>query len=201
MKELRIHRNPQELERAGELICQKIINWDVYKHCTYVLAYFPVNHEADIRPVLDHGLNHGKIVALPKVTGERTMEFYPVPSLGHLVRGTMGLMEPGPGLSPVDLTSTTMGEASKILMLVPGLAFSRSEVTGRSGSIGRLGYGGGFYDTWLNRFFQNSRHVSAAPEYFVTCGVAYEFQVVPKERLPMDCHDLYLDCLATEIEI
>ena len=198
MKALRVHANQGDLERAGAQISQNIIEWDVYQHCTHLLAYYPANHEADIRPVLKHGLDQGKIVALPKVTGKRTMDFYPVSSLSCLVRGAMGLMEPGPGLWPLDLSCRALKAQAKILMLVPGLAFSRSK---KAGGIGRLGYGGGFYDTWLGRFFEAPLQIFNAQDDFVTCGVAYQFQVIPEEKLPMDGHDHYLNYLATQATI
>ena len=61
-------------------------------------------------------------------------------------------------------------------MLVPGLAFD--------GSGGRLGYGGGFYDRFLD----------ACPAPRV--ALAFALQVV--QAVPREAHDLLVDRIVTE---
>ena len=59
------------------------------------------------------------------------------------------------------------------------------------GPIGRMGYGGGFYDTFLHR-------LADIPEYYTrvtTCGISYGFQVVSPDVLPIETHDVLLDRL------
>ena len=61
------------------------------------------------------------------------------------------------------------------LIIVPGVAFSED--------LHRLGYGGGYYD----RFLENSDAVS--------CGLFFEEQ---KGSFPTDAHDIPLDFIITE---
>jgi 5-formyltetrahydrofolate cyclo-ligase len=62
------------------------------------------------------------------------------------------------------------------LIVVPGLAFDRA--------CHRLGQGGGYYDRYLPR----ARGYAA--------GLAFEWQMV--DRLPLEAHDVMVDCVATE---
>jgi len=62
------------------------------------------------------------------------------------------------------------------LIVVPGLAFDRA--------CRRLGQGGGYYDRYLPR----------TRGYAV--GLAFEWQMV--DRLPLEAHDVGVDCVATE---
>lgn len=81
----------------------------------------------------------------------------------RLISGPMGILEP-------EVDGETLIDENEVgVWIVPGLAFSRSGA--------RLGYGGGWYDRFLER---------AAPEA-VMLGVAYPFQLV--DVLPTEPHD------------
>ncbi|MDA7537730.1 5-formyltetrahydrofolate cyclo-ligase [Akkermansiaceae bacterium] len=97
----------------------------------------------------------------PKVTGEGTMEFYPVNSTTELLRGSFGIREPSEGepVNPLEIDT----------IICPGLAFTKNGA--------RLGQGGGFYDRFLAQVPQANIY-----------GACFTEQVVPK--LPLDQHDL-----------
>ena len=73
------------------------------------------------------------------------MEWFVVDSLEGLVRGEHGVLEPvRDPARMVEPACGPRGIASDQLAIVPGLAFDQQGF--------RLGYGGGFYDTFLSRF-------------------------------------------------
>ena len=67
------------------------------------------------------------------------------------------------------------------IMLVPLLAYDKSN--------NRLGYGGGFYDRFLNKFLKKTKNI-------LTIGIAFSFQ--KHHKLPISANDVKLDYILTE---
>lgn len=210
----RLNLTKESCAVAGQKICEKLMSWNAYKNADIILSYYPCRNEPDIRPLLLDALKKGRQVAFPKVLGPRQMVFLTVKSLDELKPGYMNIPEPlytpeppcRPQLRSADVTT------GRILILVPGTAFcTRPEMAHGSlsaptvsapaasvdcdgmipGPIGRMGYGGGFYDTFLHR-------LADIPEYYTrvtTCGISYGFQVVSPDVLPIETHDVLLDRL------
>ncbi len=179
---------PQTAQLWSKKICQRILKWDCYVHAKQLFAYYPSGSEADIRPVLKEALESGKQVGLPRVEGRQKMSFYQIQGFGDLNAGTMGLMEPSQHcLKLMPLPGDGTGSLPA-LMLVPGLAFG-AEASG----ISRMGYGGGFYDTWLAAFEQ-----SGAFGPLLTCGVTFDCLLFGAAVLPVEPHDRLLYAAVTE---
>ena len=68
------------------------------------------------------------------------MRWFKITSFDDLVRSKLGVEEPVPS----DETEQLLGTGERMMALVPGLTFDPSGF--------RLGYGGGFYDTFLAKF-------------------------------------------------
>lgn len=100
-----------------------------------IFIYASYNHEADTFKIADFFLKKGNIVAYPKVLSKnREMSFFKVNSINELVKGYRGILEP-PEKNCVDEIS------KEAVMIVPMVAFDKK--------LNRVGYGGGFYDTYL----------------------------------------------------
>lgn len=143
-----------------------------YKEASYLFTYVSYNQEIDTWQVIRQAFADGKQVAVPKVEGVEIV-FYQITSLEELQEGYQGIMEPN---------TTIRIEPNKresIFMLLPGLAFSK---TGE-----RIGYGGGFYDRYLERYKEAS---------IKKCGFAYDFQVFPE--LAIEEFDQKVDFVVTE---
>lgn len=222
MKGLRSQLTKAEVSVRSAEVCRHILEGSVYKRAKAILAYYPIGNEADVRPVLEQALADGKAVGLPRVLDARRMEFYRVISLNELEPGPMKLMEPEKNCPRIVLSEDRC-LLKPALMLVPGLAFclysegeSENIADGSAAFIGRMGYGGGFYDTWLDNFYRQcggspvkraaglimpdcKMHESdAAAMPLVTCGVAYDFQLVKAAALPAKRHDQRLHMLVTD---
>ena len=130
--------------------------------------------EVDTWQIIRQGWIEGKRVVVPKcVPAERGLNFHELTAFTELETVYYGLYEPAP------LRTYPVDRSQMDLILVPGLAFSRS------GS--RLGFGGGYYDRFLEGY--NGK----------TAALAFSQQLV--EKLPKEPHDLPVKKIITEQEV
>ncbi len=135
-----------------------------------IFLYVSFGTEIDTRDLIGRALLGGKRVALPRTNlRQRILTFHRLYTLGELVPGPYGILEP-PERNPV------VHPEEADLVVVPGVAFDPQG--------GRLGYGGGFYDRLLSQ--------TKAPRV----ALAFALQIVP--RVPREPHDLRVDYLITE---
>lgn len=126
---------------ADEAIAREVLGCEVWQCAMTVYTYLSIPGEVDTRWLIERAQEGGKRVALPRVVpNTRQMRWFQVTSLDCLEVGSFGIEEPPlEGLVELDPT----GEVSDVA-LVPGLAFDEAGH--------RMGYGGGFYDTFLEVF-------------------------------------------------
>lgn len=128
-----------------------------------VHCYLPIGSEIDLIPLLEYLKQVGIRVICPKTLPNRKLQ--------HLEYQSKDLIKEG-------LYKTYHPEGNDVytgpfdLIIVPGVAFDLENF--------RLGYGGGYYDTFLNS------NAGA-----LTLGVAYPFQVLTE--IPREEHDVKLD--------
>ncbi len=134
------------------------------------LLYVSYRSEADTRALLRWALGAGKVVAVPKVNGTE-MEFFRITSMEQLTAGYQGILEPDTTCERLDIST------DKTILFVPGCAFDEKG--------GRMGYGGGFYDRFMERY----------PE-LMRVALAYEIQMV--KEVPKEVHDRPVDMIVTE---
>lgn len=142
-----------------------------------LLTYLDVGAEVRTRGIIECAWDEGKVVALPRcVPGTREMRWYRVTSFEGLERSKLGIEEP----MPVDENELLLGTGERMLALVPGLTFDAEGY--------RLGYGGGFYDTFLARFDG------------VSVGLCREVQMSAslRDEGVIDEHDLPVQLVVTE---
>ena len=176
-------RKSMPLNQADVLsrrICTYILQWPIYRKAEIIFAYYPCHQEVNLLPVIEDAIRHQKQVAFPRVCGPRQMDFFLIRTLDELESGYMGIYEPKRSCPEIRRSQKDTGTA---LMFVPGTAFCQT-----ADGIGRMGYGGGYYDTYLQNAVKN----------IDTCGIAYDFQVVPADQLLPEAHDILLDHLITE---
>ncbi len=138
-------------------------------------VYLSAPDEIETWPFIEYAWGTGKEVVVPRViTGnERTLEHVVLTRQTPLAPGPFGIREPARSETEGVVPSENFTEHD--VVLVPLLAFERNGH--------RLGYGKGFYDTFL----RNCRAVRI--------GLAYEFQRAT--HLPVEEHDVALDRVAT----
>ena len=70
------------------------------------------------------------------------------------------------------------------IVVVPALAFDSIK--------NRIGFGGGYYDTFLNKVREKNKNT-------LFIGVCYDFQMI--EEVPIEGHDITLDLVINESEV
>lgn len=153
----------EQIETASQALAQQLFAHPAYQEAAAVFGYLSYNQEVRTMPILEQAQRDGKRVAVPKIIGDR-MVFLWLDDLSRVELGYCGIPE------PVDNEPEAVQENALVLM--PGLAF---DPTGR-----RCGYGGGFYDRWLQ---EHPGHP--------TLALCYGFQMF--DRLDTDEHDIPVD--------
>ena len=155
---------PAQIASASAELAAALRRHPLYRQARSLYGYLSYNQEVETHALLLQAQRDGKRVAVPKVTGPGEMVFYWLDELTQAAPGYCGIPEPD-GSQPAADDDTA-------LVLTPGLAFDRQG--------GRIGYGGGFYDRFLER----------EPEH-PTVALCYGFQLV--ERVPMERFDRPVD--------
>lgn len=159
---------------CDEKIFACLINLPQYRNSDTVLCYVSTETEVDTRRFIDHALNDGKKVAVPRCFDNGKMIFFEIKSLNGLERSSFGIDEPCEKIHrPV-----TDDEIKGALCIVPALSFDRNGM--------RLGYGGGYYDRFLSRYTLN------------TVGICYSSCMA--EKISVQAHDIKIENIITENE-
>lgn len=128
-----------------------------------VHTFIPMANEVGILPFINWMLTEGMKVVCPKSLPKRNLENRVLTSLHQLENGMYGTQHPA---------SPQVYSGSYDLIIVPGLAFDRQGY--------RMGYGAGYYDTFL------AQHQQAH-----AVGVGYPFQLF--DAVPTEPHDVLLN--------
>ena len=131
-------------------------------------GYYPYNYEIDILNILEKFEQKRFIITLPKIKKNSQMNFFQWSTNDPLAINKFGIPEP----------------ISKIVkypdvLLVPLVAFDQN--------FNRIGYGGGFYDRYINKIRKRKK--------VLTIGFAYSFQKVKK--IQTNNYDIKLDFIIT----
>ena len=182
--EVRTSLSPEDRANAEAAIYEALFSLPAWREASVICGYISVRGELNTRPILERAALEGKTVALPVTitdTREGRMIFRALPGgdLGRLAPARFGIPEPDEGC--LTLTNT---EFTRALVLVPALAFD--------GDGYRLGYGGGYYD----RFLQG---LSEAGIPVTTVGLAYGVCVT--NTLPHEIHDIPVHFIIDERRI
>lgn len=154
-----------QIVEAGKQLTELFVATEQYRQAQTIYGYLPYNQEVRTWELLRRAIEDGKRVAVPKVFGDE-MRFIYISDFNGIEKGYAGIPEPvADGPVAVDKTA---------LVLMPGLAF---DPAGH-----RIGYGGGFYDKFLQ----------SEPQH-PTIALCYDFQVLPE--IETEEHDVPVDCV------
>ena len=159
----------QEIREWSRQITDRVISLPVFRRADQILVYADYNHEVITRYLIEEAWKAGKEVAVPKVVG-KDMIFYKLNDFSQLEPGYFGIPEPVRG---------EIVEWPQALMIMPGVAFDRKNH--------RVGYGGGFYDRYLEKHPLIQR-----------VAIAFSFQMFPE--VPTEPTDICPQILVTETE-
>lgn len=169
---------------AGEVIGYKVTALEEYKNAGVIFIYADYNKEVKTNTIIEDALKAGKKVALPRVYSHaaaaeeasgKYMKFHYITDQNDLEKGYNGIREPKETLPVAD------GDTNGALMVMPMVAFD--------GERNRVGYGGGFYDRYLD-----------CHTFACKVGIAYEEQKVDSIDDKAE-HDVRPDIVVTEKNI
>ena len=132
---------PREQKQAiDQALTDQFLKHPFCQEAKVIATYLSFPHEFQTQELIEQALRDGKKVLIPKTYPKGRMDFV-VYNPQQLVKTSFGLLEPQGDLEVVD--------ASQIdLIHVPGLAFTTEGY--------RIGYGGGYYDRYLEHFTGHS---------------------------------------------
>lgn len=195
------YENRTEADKARN---ERIRSWETYKEAELLLFYVSYRSEADTLQLIREALADGRNVAVPKVVGT-DMVFYRITEFSQLIEGYKGILEPDRSRTEAVTVSESVRTGDKLIstkedtvdgpvgqterkynislpektiLFVPGCAFDEAG--------GRMGYGGGFYDRFMEQYPDALR-----------VALAYESQLVPE--VPREAHDKLVDVIVTEL--
>ncbi len=164
--------------KNSNVIQKNIIKSEAYKNADIIMCYCDFQGEVGTLIIIEDALMKGKKLYLPKCEEnfvESRMDFYEVVSTIELIEGYKGIKEPtGNKAKAFDYENN---KNKKILMLVPGVAFTKAGY--------RVGYGKGYYDKYLSD-----------KENILKVGLCFSMQLV--EEINVNEFDIKMDFLVTE---
>ncbi len=172
VKRRRAEASAEYLHEASLRIRECFTKQREYREQNILLAYVDAKREVETRLLMRQAWEDGKKVAAPRVDGGGIMHYYYIESLDDLEPGSFGIMEPK--------QECPLCETEEGLLLMPGVAFDVS--------CHRVGYGGGYYDRYLEK------HPG-----LVHIALAFEFQVF--EEVPFEDHDILPEMIVTESRV
>jgi len=158
-----------EIEEYSAEVCAILTEQPFYRQATVLYPYLAYNQEIITNTLIERAWADGKAVAVPKCYEDNRMEFLRIRSFEDVEPGYCDIPEPIRG---------EIVDDKDVLILMPGLAFDRD--------FNRIGYGGGFYDRYLDRR-QDCR--------FIKVAFAYDFQIL--DHIETEEHDYKVDAIIT----
>lgn len=153
--------------KKRNILSQKIIEqlWDliIKKNVRVIHSYLTMGSEVNILPLLQKALDNGITVVVPKTLKKRQMQNLILTDLKNMEAGIFNTYHP---------KDAEEYKGKYDLIIVAGLAFDNRGF--------RVGYGGGYYDTFL-----------ANQEMALKVGVCFPFQIM--KSVPAEEHDVQLN--------
>lgn len=154
-------RKSLDIETLSKYFCQRLCELEIFKNSQNIMIYYPLKYELSFLEMLE--LAPSKNYYLPKVHNKNLI-VCKFDKNSKLEKSSMNILEPcTKSIIPQELN----------LVIVPALMADKNNY--------RLGYGGGFYDRFIENFGQHFKTICAVPkELFI-------------ENLPTETFDKTID--------
>lgn len=164
--------SPEELVRSDEALFERFLALPQVEAAGTVFAFWGIpGKEPDTAHLIGELVRRGRRVGLPRMLPEHRMEVRQYCPDRPMVQVSFGISEPGEDCPLMDREEIS-------LVLVPAVCYDRRGY--------RLGFGGGYYDRWLEGF--------SGVKIGLCRGAVLQNQV------PVEAHDARVDLLLTEEE-
>ena len=165
---------------ASQVVCRKVLGIDAYEEAEDVCLYMPIRNEIDAMLLAEPAMAEGKRVWVPKVIEKHSakgadagiMRFNAYTGEDDIVTGAYDIRE--------STSEEFLEPTDKTLIIMPGAVFTPWR--------DRIGYGGGFYDRFLDEHPQCR-----------TIALCFDLQVV--DEIPTEEFDRKPDYVVSETSI
>jgi 5-formyltetrahydrofolate cyclo-ligase len=168
----RASEDPQSRTEADRKILKTLVSLPAYEKANTVFCYVSTEGETDTLTLIEDALRKGKRVCVPLCQSMGVMHAHEITGLHDLQSGKYDIPEPGPEcplIPPEEID----------LNIVPCVCVNPNGY--------RLGYGGGFYDRWLEK--------TEAPSVLI-CR-----ESLISDEVPLEPHDRRTDILITDASV
>ena len=157
------------IKEKSKLIWENLFKLKEYNQCEKIFVFLTMGKEIDTYYFIDKLFKDNKIVCVPIIISKNDMVFEQIKDLYNLQKNKFGILEP-------NLKNTVKCD-EKTMVIVPSLVYSKDRY--------RIGYGGGYYDKFLN---ENNPMISV--------GVCFEEFIINK--IEIEKWDKKVDIVITE---
>lgn len=156
------------------LVVENFLQSDLYKNSTNIMVYVSFGTEINTHKLIEQALKDGKHVIVPICKKEdHTLILSEIKNFpDDLEVGNFGILEVRP--DRLRVVSPSIID----LVLVPGCAFTEAG--------NRMGFGGGYYDRFLESINPNCPTVALVRDDFIF------------DEIPMEAHDKSVNYMVTE---
>lgn len=172
MMEKRNGMDEKEVAALSQMISNQVFQTETFKEAHCICIYQAFRNEVSCSFIKREAFRLNKRVYTPVTDlSAKSIDFFEVLPDTEWVTGAYGIQEPKNLCMETKLKQPA-------LMLMPGLLFDKDKH--------RIGYGGGYYDKYLECHREHT-----------TMALCYDFQIVPF-GLPYEEHDMIPDYIVTE---
>lgn len=165
----------KEGDIKSKIISKKILSLKEIKESKNIMIYVSYRSEVSTNKLIISLLNNNKRIFAPYcIKDEKRMEVVEIENPDQdLEKGAYGIKEPAKRIRNNKIDPKNLD-----IVVVPAVAFSKSGY--------RVGYGGGYYDRFLERLANKT----------ITIGINYEEMLF--DKVPKEDHDLAVDMVVTD---
>ena len=157
----------KDKKEKSRIIKDKLLKNPKILESKNILIYVSLSEEVETKELIEELLKLKKLVYTPRIVSNY-IEFYQITSLLDLKPGKFNILEP--------IGEKKFINFSSCCIIVPGLLFDKSN--------NRLGYGGGYYDKYL----ENKK--------IYKIGICFHDLLI--DKLETLSHDIKMDLVITE---
>lgn len=158
------------IEEKSLIIQEKFLNSELYRASENICCYIDFRNEVKTDMLIQKALEDEKNVYIPKIFSDNTMEFFQIDFKTEYYKNKFNIKE------PKNLTRKFQNSDFPSVFIVPGVVFSKENY--------RIGYGGGYYDRWIEKYPNN-----------IYIGLAFDMQVI--ENFSINKYDQKLNYIIT----
>ncbi|WKY47328.1 5-formyltetrahydrofolate cyclo-ligase [Eubacteriaceae bacterium ES3] len=173
-KETLTRRKEIYCTNTDAMVVDNFLKSDLYKESNWIMVYVSFGTEINTHKLIEQALKDGKHVVAPICNAcDHTLTLSEIKDFpDDLQEGHYGILEMKPDRVRV------VDPKQLDLVMVPGCAFTPEGH--------RMGFGGGYYDRFLETISPDCKTVALVRDDFVF------------EKIPMDPHDKSVDYMVTE---